>query len=156
MVNPTSRVSIYCHGDGCPQGIGLPVSRIGDPQVYNQVYDFLEKHFDHGCFLLKIGDADSRIKIPVSGKRRLTGFDELKAKYCKWLTLGDDKVIDVVLGAVVANLLEGDTVSVQIVGPPSSAKTEILRALFGYSKVYPLSSLTPQTFISGLEEKDGK
>lgn len=80
----------------------------------------------------------------------------VKIIFCEWLKLEDDRIIDVVLGAIVANFLEGDPVNILIVGPPSSTKTEILRTTFSSPKVYPLSSLTPQTFISGLKEKGSK
>lgn len=85
-----------------------------------------------------------------------TELDGVKGKFDKWLKLEDRHIIDVVLGAIIANYLQGDPVNILVVGPPSSAKTEILRTTFSSPKVYPLSSLTPQTFISGLKEKGAK
>ena len=72
----------------------------------------------------------------------------------KWLTLSDDRIIDIVVAAIIANRIEGDPLWLLIVAPPSSAKTEILRALAGLKDVYLLSNLTPQTFISGARSKN--
>src|SRR5262249_7946493 len=40
-----------------------------------------------------------------------------------------------------------------IVAPPSSMKTEVIRSLDDVPDVYPLSSLTAQTFASGFERR---
>lgn len=55
------------------------------------------------------------------------------------------------LAVVVANRMPADPLWLCIVAPPSSGKTEVLRALGAVPDVYSLSSLTPQTFASGLE-----
>ena len=67
----------------------------------------------------------------------------------KWLILKDNRVIKILLGTVIANRFESDPVWLFIIAPPSSAKTELIRALSKIPQIYPLSSLTPQTFISG-------
>jgi len=77
----------------------------------------------------------------------------VKPTFGNWLKLEDDKIIDVVLGAIVANSLEGDAVNLYLIGPPSTGKTEILRSLNGHPKIYPLSSLTPQTLVSGFKDE---
>jgi hypothetical protein len=41
------------------------------------------------------------------------------------------------------------------IGPPSHAKTELLRALDGHPSTYFLSNLTPATLVSGKENKKG-
>jgi len=78
---------------------------------------------------------------------------EVKAVVNKWLSLEDDTVVDVMLAVVVANRLNTDPSWLLVVGPPSSAKTEILRALTGHPKAYFLSNLTPTTLVSGLKPK---
>jgi hypothetical protein len=57
---------------------------------------------------------------------------------------------------VVANRMPDDPLWMFLVAAPSSGKTEVLRALSGAPDVYPLSSLTPQTFASGFEKRDGE
>jgi hypothetical protein len=71
----------------------------------------------------------------------------------RWLLLRDPDVLPLVLGAVVAHRRGADASPwLLVVGPPSSAKTEVLRALWGAPKVEPLSSLTARTLASGLKE----
>lgn len=60
-------------------------------------------------------------------------------------------MIDIILAAVASNMLEGDPLWLLLIGPPSSAKTELLRALGGCSNVSLISSLTPTTLISGMK-----
>lgn len=79
-------------------------------------------------------------------------ISELKDKFQYWLKLselGDDKLVDVFYGAIVANLIKGETCNLHIVGPPSSGKTEVIRSLEQFDKVAFLDSVTPHTFISG-------
>src|SRR5262249_1962183 len=54
--------------------------------------------------------------------------DETIKVFQRWLLLKDDTPIYAVLGAIAANYLEGDPVWFGVIGPPSSAKTEILNA----------------------------
>ena len=55
------------------------------------------------------------------------------------------------LAALVANLSDDVPMWVQIVAPPSSAKTEMLKSLKGVEQphVHYLSKMTPQTLLSG-------
>src|SRR5438093_4183165 len=78
---------------------------------------------------------------------------DVEAVFTKWLRLNDLEPVHVVLGAVVANRRDGDPLWQFIVAPPSGLKTEIIRALNGIDAIYPLSSLTPQTLASGLQNK---
>ena len=65
-------------------------------------------------------------------------------------------IIDVAMAMVVANRLPGDSVSLHIVGPSSSAKTEVARSLLKYSHAYHLSQVTPKLFWSGYIEPGKK
>ena len=74
----------------------------------------------------------------------------------RWLELPEDnpfELIDVALAIVIANRMEGDPLWAFLVAPPSSSKTEVIRALDDAEGIYPLSSLTAQTFASGFERK---
>ncbi len=82
-------------------------------------------------------------------------LEDLKLTFAEWLELREATIIDVLCGAVIANEFKGDPTNLYIVGPPSSGKTELLRALNGYKKIYTISSMTPQTFISGIKAKGG-
>ena len=79
----------------------------------------------------------------------------MKAVVLKHLLFKDDRIVDVVLAAILANLFGGDPAWLMLVAPPSTGKTEFLRALDGLPFIYFLSTLTAQTFISGKKNKDG-
>ncbi len=84
---------------------------------------------------------------------------DVHAAFGRWLAFPQDDgrprydLIDVALATVIANRMASDPLWVFIVGPPSSGKTEIIRALSDVPDVYLLSSLTAQTFASGFEKK---
>ena len=86
-------------------------------------------------------------------KGRACPLSEVKGIMHKWLSLEDDNVVDVMLGIILANMLNTDPNWLLIVGPPSNAKTEVLRALDGHPQAYFLSNLTPSTLVSGLKPK---
>jgi len=78
----------------------------------------------------------------------------------KWLAFPTDDatrprydLVDIALAVVVANRMPADPLWVFLVAPPSSGKTEIINSLRDVPDVFPLSSLTPQTFASGFERK---
>jgi hypothetical protein len=81
------------------------------------------------------------------------GVESVKQKARRFLhlTREDENVIDIVFAAYVGNKLGGDPLWICIVGPPASGKTEIISSMDGYGSVFLLSSLTPNTFISGKE-----
>jgi len=83
-------------------------------------------------------------------------LSEVKKTIKNWLYLEDDTVIDVILATQVANQLKTDPNWMLIIGPPSHAKTELLRSLDGHPKVCFLSNLTPSTLVSGLRFKKGQ
>ncbi len=76
---------------------------------------------------------------------------ELAERVNKWLKLKDTRVLNILLGAVVAHRLGGESPWLLIVAPPSGAKTELIRMLSTSPDVYPLSELTARTFASGLD-----
>lgn len=81
-------------------------------------------------------------------------LDNVKAVIENFLLLPDSGlVVEILLGAVVANRIEGDPLWLFLVNPPSGVKTELIRALNDVEYIYPLSNLTPQTFASGFESK---
>lgn len=85
----------------------------------------------------------------------MTGLGVARAAVQKWLVVPDLDVVDVILGTVLANTGPGDPVWVLIVGPPSSAKSELLRALAEAPYTFRLASLTGKTLVSGHREANG-
>jgi uncharacterized membrane protein len=69
------------------------------------------------------------------------------------LVMPDAGAVEIALSAVVANYAPGDCVWPLLVGPPGCGKSEVVSALRGAPAVWPLSSLTPQTLLSGYERK---
>jgi len=88
-------------------------------------------------------------------KLKVISLDDLKKSAHRFLKLEDDSIIDVAMAAYVANRFKSDPLWMFLTGPPSSAKTEILRAMEGHENVTLLSSLTPSTLISGKTLKGG-
>lgn len=84
---------------------------------------------------------------------------DVHASFGAWLELPaaeqgpPHECVDMALATVVANRMEGDPLWLFLVAPPSGGKTEVIRSLDDAADVYPLSSLTPQTFASGFERK---
>ena len=61
-------------------------------------------------------------------KKEYGSLERLKEVFDKWLLLPDTHLLEVILAAIVANQLGGDPLWLLIVAPPSSAKTELIRA----------------------------
>ncbi len=83
----------------------------------------------------------------------MTHLSDVHVEFGQWLVLPDYEIVDVALATVVANRMAGDPLWMFLVGPPSSGKTEVIRPLEDVPDVYPLSSLTAQTFASGFERR---
>ena len=81
---------------------------------------------------------------------------ETLAVFDKWLRLPNKTPIYAALGTVAANLLPGDPVWLGIIGPPSSAKTEILNATARLPKVVQAATLTVAGLLSRHAEKTAR
>jgi len=77
-------------------------------------------------------------------------FSELDVAVRKWLLVVDPGIIKLLPAIVVSNKLPRDPVWVFLIGPSGAGKTEFLNAMFDLKEVYPLSLLTPNTFLSGV------
>ena len=72
-----------------------------------------------------------------------------------WLELGDDLLPIVILASVVANRIGGkEPVWTMIVGPPSSGKSELIRAIAEIHGIHQLGKLTGRTLVSGMPGGD--
>ena len=70
----------------------------------------------------------------------------------EWLYIEDIQAIDILYGTALSHYLPGEPVWLFFIGPPGGTKTELLRAFQG-EPFYTISTLTPQTLISGLNVK---
>jgi hypothetical protein len=83
------------------------------------------------------------------GPATISPIEETIRVYERWLLLPSRTPVYAMLGAVVANLLDGDPVWLGLVAPPSSAKTELLNSISGLPFVVSVSTLTLASLLSG-------
>ena len=103
-----------------------------------------------------VDSAEKRFAKPEAETEPVVGTIEIAETlkvFDKWLALRDKTPIYAALGAVAANLLPGDPVWLGLIGPPSSAKTEILNALARLPKVVQAATLTVAGLLSGTPKK---
>ena len=97
---------------------------------------------------------DSQLLRDTQGKpqeeTRLYNREQYLEVLLQWLYIKDFQAIDIVMATALTILLPGDPVWLLLIAPPGSTKTEYLRS-FTNNRVYSLSTLTPQTLISGLK-----
>jgi len=82
----------------------------------------------------------------------LTERDRLLNTIREWLYIEDIEAIDILYGVALSHYLPGEPVWLFLIGPPGGTKTELLRAFQG-EPFYTISTITPQTLISGLNKK---
>jgi hypothetical protein len=80
-------------------------------------------------------------------------IEETLGVFERWLILPNRTPVYAMLGTVAANLLPGDPVWLGIIGPPSSAKTEILNSISTLPHVVQAATLTPAGLLSGTSKK---
>ena len=83
-------------------------------------------------------------------------WSQIKEPFEKWLSLPNYDVVEVVAATVIANRLPGEPLWLAVVGPSSSGKTEIVRALEGVSRVHQKDNFTAATLASGYMEEGGR
>jgi hypothetical protein len=84
-----------------------------------------------------------------------TQLAETVGVFRECLALKDNNPVYVTLGTVAANLLPSrDPVWTGLIGPPSSAKTELLNSLSHLACVHVLETFTPAGLLSGTPNKD--
>jgi hypothetical protein len=99
----------------------------------------------------------TKSSIPVESiEPTTTNIDDVVAEFEKNLYIDDKVTITIPISFAIGNFAPCDPDTLGIIAPSGSGKTEVIRALGDTENqfVYPLSSLTSHTFVSGL--KDGK
>lgn len=81
-------------------------------------------------------------------------LDEARAAFRRWLYLPDTGALDVVLGTIAANRLDGDPVWTLLVGPPGGGKSELLNAVSGLDDTHPAATLTEAALLSGTPKRE--
>ena len=89
------------------------------------------------------------IEKTIPDKRTPIDFQTLEKIISKWLLIQDKGIIKVLAASIIANKLKTDPVWLFIVAASGGTKTELIRGLNKIDGIYPISDLTPQTFLSG-------
>jgi hypothetical protein len=76
-------------------------------------------------------------------------LNDLKEVVQKHLLLDDYKIVDVICATFLANVFPADPLWLLIIGPSSTAKTELLNSIEGMPQAFFISDLTKSTLISG-------
>ena len=98
----------------------------------------------------KIDDLEKETQKEIEVKNLpFLSFNTLKKRFNEVFLIKDPGIIKLVFAAVIANRIKTDPVWLFIVGAPGSGKTEFITALSLVNEIYPISSLTAHTFISG-------
>jgi hypothetical protein len=84
---------------------------------------------------------------------RSSSFEQTIKVFKRWLVLSSTTPVYAMLGTVAANLLPGDPVWLGLIGPPSSAKTELLNSISGLPHVVQAATITPSGLLSGTPKK---
>jgi hypothetical protein len=98
------------------------------------------------------GDDAVRAQLDLAQKYNgghSSAINETLDVFDRWLIMPDPTPIYATLGTVAANLLPGDPVWLGIIGPPSSAKTELLNSVSKLPNVHQVATLTPAGLLSG-------
>lgn len=78
-------------------------------------------------------------------------IDQLKDEFKKLFFIKDDFVIDLLIATVIStHYIHHDPIWLMIVGAPSSGKTELINSLLKIKFVHPISDMTENTLLSGM------
>lgn len=83
-------------------------------------------------------------------------LQELKNLYKSVFYIEEDMILDVIVATAIATKMPGDPIWVQIIGGPSSGKSELVTILDKVPFVFPISNMTENTFLSNMKLGDGK
>jgi len=94
-------------------------------------------------------------QTPATGSET---YEQLHTRYSDLLKGADHEALDISLATIYANTQGDQSISVVLVGAPSTGKTETLLGLSYLEPTYWLSTVTEKTFISGYitEDDEGK
>lgn len=97
----------------------------------------------------KLEQRFQEIEKTIPEKRTPIDFQTLEKIIGKWLLIQDKGIIKVLVATTIANKMKGDPVWLFLVAASGGTKTELIRGLNKIEGIYPISDLTPQTFLSG-------
>lgn len=83
-------------------------------------------------------------------------IEEVKKTYTDVFTLPDDRVLDLIFAVIINMYVKTDPLWLLLVGSPSSGKSEVIQAFYGVPKVYEVSDITENSFLSGANTGGGE
>lgn len=81
-------------------------------------------------------------------------IEQFEEKVRKWLLIEDPHILRILPYHYIANSLKGDPVWLMINGASGGGKSELLYMLSDLQNCVPISTLTPQTLVSGFPGKE--
>ena len=86
-------------------------------------------------------------------KRSLGELKKLTELFNSVYLIKDPYILKAILAGVVSQQLKSDPVWIVIIAPSGGAKSEFINAISGVEGVFPLSTLTSKTFVSGMKSR---
>src|SRR3990167_6516754 len=83
-------------------------------------------------------------------------FKKLEAQFNEVYLLKDPYILKTVCMTTLSQRVPGDPIWIVIVAPSGGAKSEFINAVSKCTGVYPLSTLTSRTFVSGMKGGEQK
>ena len=125
-----------------------------------------EQHDDAGRIYVQVRTPDGSLSFvlkdklvpkpepkPKQPKPEPAAIEDAIKVFKKWLVLSSTTPVRAMLGTVAANLLPGDPVWLGLIGPPSSAKSELLNSISELPNVVDADTITPSGLLSGTPKK---
>jgi hypothetical protein len=149
----SAKAAVTKHAEGKHMPGATKMRELFGDAVVTKVAEWLQ--IDNGGFQSASSSASDQQASAAPARKQSTAqpsprtIDEVIATFDKWLVLQSRTPLYAMLGAIAANLLEGEPVWLGIVGPPSSAKTELLNATSRLPYVTRAATLTCPALLSG-------
>lgn len=124
------------------------MAEVEDPSYQAWIEEQMQREYEEYVRVKPVVEAASAsASAPVAG---------VISVFKKWLHVAEDYVIVGPLCAAIANFCPGESDIIGIVGPSGSSKTEFIRSLGTKENdlVYPVSTITDKTLVSGYAESD--
>ncbi len=86
----------------------------------------------------------------------MTTLQDVKDSFKKFFYLTNYNAIDAILGVAVANLIPGPSLSMYVIAPSGSGKSDIVNGFEKYNHAYMAGKLTAHTLTSGFIEEGKK
>lgn len=83
-------------------------------------------------------------------------IEQVIEEYTKVFRLTDTNIIPLVCAVTIGTMIDGDPIWLMVISAPSAGKSEIINAVSGVPYVHQVSTLTENTFLSGMRAIEGK